>query len=633
VERRRPTVLIAGVAWCVLAGLAGWQLWTVFAVGTEYYDGYDTIINARYLLGDAPQYIPVRFPAMAALAALGETLRGALGLDALDLRPVHLASAILHMLYLYGCWRLLRGVEGATGATLFAFLAAVPTYLYFTYAPFLSHDLAPGLGLLWMLILADRQLRSPLPARWCGLTLLGAACALVKPTFGLFWAVLLSAFAIALATESEGLTRLRVRRFGGVCAAAVGSAVLFWLVMSWTLSGTVYGDWPWWLRPWEQVTRLAGKIDDASASLWWVYLRNLPAFGALTALGILPGLWLALRGGRLQRAAAISWILSVAAVLALPRHEVRYLAFLAPLTALLLVAPVRSALARGRVATGVAVLALGVTWLPIWPYSPVRAALDPSRPFYGGEGAGWLLEPLQSAPKGTPLFFYVDEVVTLLPPGESPLVGDPFHQIFELGPHHPRLLLGWDGVTGLGTPESLSEAPAFPPGSFVFWGDSPRLTASVSWRGEGIVARAGHQQGLARSVTAEVRSVATGRYVTEAGVAARLVAPERLGESWRLETTWFDRPGEPLENPRLAVLAGPGQKVSSYVLVPEGRGRFQVPGLSAVPSGRLWFNALRIERRIVGGQPQVGLREGPSRGRPSVSSETPGFWEFAGARK
>ena len=69
-------------AWCVLAALASWQVVVAAMVRIEYYDGYETLINARYLIGDSPSYIPVRFPAMAALAAPAEALVVSDGHDA-----------------------------------------------------------------------------------------------------------------------------------------------------------------------------------------------------------------------------------------------------------------------------------------------------------------------------------------------------------------------------------------------------------------------------------------------------------------------------------------------------------------------------------------------------------------------
>ena len=73
-------------ALALLLALAAWQAVAAVVVEIEYYDGYETIINARYLVGDSPSYIPVRFPAMAVLTAPAEALRAPAPRCALPIR-------------------------------------------------------------------------------------------------------------------------------------------------------------------------------------------------------------------------------------------------------------------------------------------------------------------------------------------------------------------------------------------------------------------------------------------------------------------------------------------------------------------------------------------------------------------
>jgi len=592
------------LAWALLAVMACWQVAAAATVSFEYYDGYDTIINARYLLGQAPSYIPVRFPAMAALAAPAEALRAHLGLHPLDVRLAHGASALLHILYSIGCWVLLTRCYGPSWASLLAFTAAIPTYLYFTYAPFLSHDLAPGIGLLWMLILANRQLTSPTRSRWLGLAVLGAACALVKPTFGLFWAVLLAAFALGRLSEGPPSRKAAGTRGVHLVSAAAASGLLFWSLLSWTLAETVYGEAPWWRRPWDQVSLMGGQIEDAGAPLWWLYLRNLPAFGPVAMLGIVPGLWFGLRGQQLERVAAIAWILCVAVVQLLPRHEVRYLAFLAPLTALLLVAPFQRWLARGQSASLAAGAVLALTWLPAFPYSPMRAALEPFEAADAQSGIRWLLAPLDSGTPASRLFFYANKVITFLPPGQSSLAGDPFHRMFQLGPHHPRLLLGWTTPTRVGHPEDLAKAAAFPPGSFVLSVWPPDLDESAGRRALRPPGDDAPQQWLAKAVATPLQALDRGDYATSDGHPATLGPPEPgAGPNWSLRTSWFESSQPTLRNLRLAVEPGAGGAIDSYGLTRESEQRYRVHGLTERPAGRVWLTGLRVERRLLRGRP------------------------------
>ena len=585
------------LAWTLLAAIAGWQVAAAASVPFEYYDGYETIINARYLIGQAPHYIPVRFPAMAALAAPAEALRAHLGLHPLDVRPAHSASALLHILYAVGCWVLITRRAGTSWASLLAFASAIPTYLFFSYAPFLNHDLAPGVGLLWMLILADRQLTAPTLWRWLGLAVLGAVCALVKPTFGLFWAVLLAAFGLARLSDGPPWRDAVTARGVHLVTAAAAAGLLFWGLLGWTLGETIYGAAPWWQRPWEQVSLMAGQIEDAHTPLWWLYLRNLPAFGTLAMLGILPGLWLGLRGPRFERATAIAWVLCVAVVQTLPRHEVRYLAFLAPLTALLLVAPFQRWLARGRAASLAAAAALAITWLPVFPYSPVRAALEPFERAGHQGGIRELLAPLDSGAPDAQLFFYANKVITFLPPGESPLIGDPFHRIFQIGPHHPRLLFGWNAPTRIGRPKALPDAAAFPPGAFVLSVSPPDLDESTGRQATQPTGERAPGQWLARTVSTPLRRLGPGHYATSDGLPVALEPPSPgEGSDWSLRTPWFDRSQATLRNLRLAVEPRKGATIESYSLTSTSEGRYRVRGLSEEPRGRFWLNALRIER-------------------------------------
>jgi len=587
----------------MLLALAAWQAVAMAVVQIEYYDGYETIINARFLVGDSPSYIPIRFPAMAALAAPAEAVRAALSLHPLDVRPAHVASGLLHILYLLGSYALLVRCCGPGWPMVVAFVAAVPTYLFFTYAPFLSHDLAPGAALLWMLVLADAQLRKPRAWRWLALVALGAISALVKPAFGVFWPALLAAFALASLSEPASARRALLRPGASLLAAAAASALCFWIVLAAVLGETAYADTAFWRRPYDQVSNMAGQISDRQVSLWWIYLRNAPAFGLLAAIGIVPGLWLGLRGNRLERATALCWIACVVVVQALPRHEVRYLAFLAPLSALLLVAPVRAAFERGRAARIALVGVLALSWLPLWPYSPARAALDLFGAPYDRDGLRWFLEPLDESPRPPHVALYADKVLSLVPAAQGPLAGDPFHQVFQFGPHHLRLLFGFEQATRVGSPEQLARVPGFAPDSIVVWAQAPRLYGNPSWRGLPPVDQPGHLQWLARGVAHELSPLGTadgGTFDALEGPSAKLSFHGEPAELL-LETAWAAQAEGKLRELRLGVQPPGKTRIDFHRLRAESATRYRVEGAPKLDGATLWLTALRTERTLVGG--------------------------------
>lgn len=115
----------------VLGILVVWQLAAAFTVQIESYDGYDTVANASYFADLRSTYIYNRSPLMGFILAPVELLRQKLAFHPLDLRPHHLATGILHIAYLLGVYILLVRSFGATPASVFAYGAAIPTYVFF----------------------------------------------------------------------------------------------------------------------------------------------------------------------------------------------------------------------------------------------------------------------------------------------------------------------------------------------------------------------------------------------------------------------------------------------------------------------------------------------------------------------
>jgi len=314
-----------------------WQVAATALVSVDYYDGYEAMQNARYWLGDATSYRPARWPFTAIVALPSEWLRPTLSLHPLDPRVDHVASGVLHAGTLVAVALMLSRRCGATWATVAAFIAAIPTYVYFSYAPFLSNDIAPGALLLAMVITCEDFLEprgAPRARTFLTLVGLGATAALIKPSLGVFWlSILCAAGATALSLPSAE-RRPRLARVTMLLAGASLSGALYWIVCGVALPAEL--GHTFWIRPFHQLQTLAGSIS-AEQPPAWLYLRNLPAYGVAAGLGIIPGLVLSWRAGSVGRLAALTWLGCLVVMQLYVQREVRYLAFLAPTTALLLV--------------------------------------------------------------------------------------------------------------------------------------------------------------------------------------------------------------------------------------------------------------------------------------------------------
>ena len=218
-----------------LALISAWLLTCAFLIEGEFGDGYATIVNARYFFGDSPGYYVQRGPLAAVALWPVELIVQALNLNALDVRPYHLFSALLHGAYLYICWMLLRRAPGSGSARLLAFATAILTVVFYCYAPYLSHDLLPGMMFLLMIFIAHRWLEQPRLADSIYLVLLGAAVTLTKQTYAIFWVTIVAfAFVSLLLKADDG--RVTVRKWLILTSLAACSAVITWLGYSWFIA-------------------------------------------------------------------------------------------------------------------------------------------------------------------------------------------------------------------------------------------------------------------------------------------------------------------------------------------------------------------------------------------------------------
>lgn len=438
-ETRWPTdAWIAPVIRLFLFASAAWLLLTLHWVRYELDDGYSTLVNAWYFARQGDAFAWQRGPLPGLLLAPVVTLAEWLGWPRSDVRPAHLPMVLLHLLYLAATWRALARALGPRPAVAIAYLAAVPTVLFFSYAPFISHDLFPGLLTLWLVLAAGDYVDTPTRQRWLCLLALGFLLAMVKQTYALVWpAVLIVHLAQILVRRERG----RWRVFAGLAGAAFGSGVLTWLGYGLALSSE-FPDIPWWWLPVVQAVNVVNYYSPAglAETLFypWVYLRNLPAYGILAACLVLPGVALALHAGT-RRMVGIAgvWLLLASCVALLGTREVRYLGFLAPMTAFLIAAPIERLLATRA--------ALAAALLAILLLDFVRAAVT-AHTFADPWHAHTL--PAFFAPMATPGLpgqqVRVVNPLSFLAPGEA-FHGDRYHRITHVNVQHVEALYGTHG--------------------------------------------------------------------------------------------------------------------------------------------------------------------------------------------
>jgi hypothetical protein len=436
---------VARVAWVgygyrlALAIVLAWLAASVYLVNIDFDDGYTTIINSKYLLDTAPVYYWQRGPMLAMLLVPGEWLARALELPAFDVRSHHALMVVLHFIYLIGTWRLLKQCHGEKPSTLLAFLAAMFTVVFFSYAPFISHDIFPGVIMLLMIKLAVDYWKRPDWREWFVLVVLGAVLALVKQTYALVWVMLLLALCLVYVFGDRcGIPgRGKLVRLAG---AAALSALITWIVYGYFLE-SVLATTPLLLRPFVQISTISDMYAAEGGArvvfYQWLYLRNLSAYGLLAMALIIPGIILSLRqANRLLQVSAIVWLLLITALQFTPFKEVRYLAFMAPLTALLIVPAIEWAWRRhvlSRIAL-VLVLALQLA-------GAGAEALRINAPYYRSAA----LDFLRPLPTGTELpgKFVFAMSLSFVSPESYAFFADRYHRITHISGDHIRFFQGY----------------------------------------------------------------------------------------------------------------------------------------------------------------------------------------------
>jgi len=320
--------------------------------------------------------------------------------------------------------------------------------------------------LLLMLKLSDDFVDRPSSARWLALVALGLAAMLVKQTFALFWIAVGLAYAISL---QFGATRGRasIKPLAVLAGASMTSVALAWLIYSWVLVGS-FGEHPFLLGPWLQYQGVLANVEQggdlAQTFPPTLYLRNLSALGYLAMTLALPGAFLCLRSGnRLQRSIAIAWIVLLLVMHLLQFKEVRYLGFLAPLTAFLVVAAIDAIVDFRRGYLALILLVGSVDAAGVG-----REALRIVQPYYRSEVADFLgLFPARDELRG-PLVMGVP--MSFIAPDRHAFQFDRFHRITHVVIDHLVHLLGYDPAQMLViNDESLIDAPIVGPGAIVIF--------------------------------------------------------------------------------------------------------------------------------------------------------------------
>lgn len=423
---------------CVLL-MAAWLIASIYLVNIEFDDGYSTMVNSKYFLGQAEDYFSQRGPLMAILLIPAQWVARWLGLHPLDVRAQHLTMAILHFGYLLGVWRILIRHHASELATLLAYLAAIPTVVFFSYAPFISHDILPGLVVLLMLVLAHDYMRAPSRRNWVALILLGSSAVMVKHTYAAIWIAILIASAWC-AWRADDIHPARLRNLLALFAAGAVSAIIAWCLYGYFLGG-VYPGTAFLLRPIAQIAQVLGKYDSEGPVriifYQWMYFRNIPAYGILAMALILPGIYLSLRhGGTLQQAAAVTWIVLFAIMQMLAFKEVRYLAFLAPLTAFTII-PAMTLLLRAR-------RTLKYLWLSPLLLDVANATAEAARiahPYYREQLTDFLAPLPTTADLRAPII--MDRTLSFISPERDAFFGDRYHRITHIFDDQIRLLYGY----------------------------------------------------------------------------------------------------------------------------------------------------------------------------------------------
>lgn len=329
---------INSIVWFFIGTIIIWLFWSATVLGIETGDGYSTIVTSQYFIGLNNEYGFQRGPLLSLYLIPAEWLSNYLNLHPLDVRPHHFLTALLHSIYIVATWLILkRYYSNYNWPVAAAYLAAIPSFVFFSYAVFISPDIFPGLILITMILLVAEFAKKSSLKIWLALIALGFIATTIKQTYAIFWISIL--FTICFIYSKKIVLKL--------VFAAIISGILSWLSYAWFLNDAFSTTSTWWImRPLQQISFINDLYSRESNTtsdifVWWLYIRNYYNYGTLAATLILPSLayilfYLKSKDKTLKLAATI-WIINIIFLQITPYKEVRYLEYLAPLTAFLLV--------------------------------------------------------------------------------------------------------------------------------------------------------------------------------------------------------------------------------------------------------------------------------------------------------
>ncbi|CAK0776118.1 putative Glycosyltransferase family 39 protein [Gammaproteobacteria bacterium] len=456
----------------ILVILGIWIVSSAYFVNIESADGYGLVANAQYLLGQIDQYFADRGPLGSVLLIPARWMATYLELPAFDVRIQHLFYGSLHVFYIWGVYALIRRYHVDEVAVLVAFLATIPSFIFFSYAPFLSVDIYPGVIFLSMILLAQAFGTQPTWGTWTLLMLLGTAAPLIKHTYALFWFVVVITHGIPLLLA--GLYRRALWLLGG----AITSAGLTWLVLSMVMARS-YPKFPPLLLPYYQIMAITSHYTPDAEAIrpWWFYFRNFaPGYGTLATILVPIGIFSAIHDrDSLTRRVVAAWILAFLIMILIPYKEARYLAFLAPLTAFFVVFPISLVLQHHR------------RWLPVMIFLLVidtaRSAIEASNiysDFFASNPVVRFLRVIDDT-LGYKRPILMATSLSFASRVYSPLIDDRYHRVFHVHAETIKWLYNNPNMTDLvelrsaSARDVLQQPEIFPEKTVLLLANSPLL--------------------------------------------------------------------------------------------------------------------------------------------------------------
>lgn len=430
------------------------MLWLVVSALTnqgETGDGYQSIVNMRFLLGDVDFWYVQRGPLMTLLLLPAEWLGKLLYLHPLDLRLIHLWVVCLHGLYLLFVWAMLRRIFPKNGAAVFfVFLGTILCMVFVGYAMLISPDILPGsLGLAMVLLFRD-WLDEKKSNKLVSMTIIGFLLPFFKPTYSIFWiAIYVYSCVACIASRIEfGRPFFKLVSFNDFLKLTVFgalSAVICWVGYAVHVALSNYMG-PFWLGPLEFIGVIWRQIPQDYKSIyfpWYMYIVNVHNFGFATLFFVFCFLS-RVRFNSLRRERGLCelrqelwrnsflycfifcFCLLVLSLLSF--REVRYLLVLVPLLALIIIPTVHKVLhARNkwRMAKWFAVSLLCVDLMRVIPFVAAQLSLA------SNVNISAFLRPMESrVPLQQKVF--ISYIINFVVFDKSPILGDRYHGLYHL---------------------------------------------------------------------------------------------------------------------------------------------------------------------------------------------------------